>query len=87
MQGKKPLFGLTVGADEASARATAFGVDFCDLHFGSRVEAIPATLNVYDRTDIKYVLNFEGAPIGWKPPTARWAGAASVARGTQTTGW
>jgi hypothetical protein len=41
--------------------------NFCDLHFGGRVEALPATLNVCDRTDIKYVLNFKGAPIGWKP--------------------
>jgi hypothetical protein len=31
MQGKKPLFGLTFGADEASARATDFSPDFCDL--------------------------------------------------------
>jgi hypothetical protein len=69
-QGKKPLFGLTVGADAASARATDFGVDFCDLHFGSRVEVLPATLNVCHRMDIKDVLNFEGAPIGWKPPKA-----------------
>ena len=58
MQGKKPLFSLTVGADEASARATNFGVDFCDLHFGGRVEALPASLNVCNRTDIKYALNF-----------------------------
>lgn len=42
MQGKKPLFGLTVGADEVLARAIDFGVDFCDLHFGGRVEALPA---------------------------------------------
>jgi hypothetical protein len=70
MQGKKSLFGLTVGADEASARAANFGVDFCVLHFGGRVETLPATLNVCDRMDIKYVLNFEGAPLGWKPPTA-----------------
>ena len=66
----KPLFGLTVGADDAAGRAGGFGVDFCDLHFGSKTEALPSALDACDQGGIQYVLNHEGAPIGWIPPAA-----------------
>ena len=70
MTGNKPLFGLTVGADEAAVRVSEFGADFCDLHFGDRVDELPPALDACDRGSIRYVLNHEGAPIGWIPPAA-----------------
>lgn len=70
MPGNKPLFGLTVSAGEAAGRAGGFGVDFCDLHFGGKTEALPSALDACDRGGIRYVLNHEGAPIGWIPPAA-----------------
>jgi hypothetical protein len=66
----KPLFGLTVGANDAAARAAAFGVDFCDLHFGDRESELPSALEACDRRGLSYMLNFEGAPIGWAPSAA-----------------
>lgn len=63
-----PMFGLTTGAVEATARATEFGVNFCDLHFRGRVDELPSALEKCDREGINYILNFEGAPIGWTPP-------------------
>jgi hypothetical protein len=65
----QPMFGLTVGAAEAAARGADFGVDFCDLHFGGRESELPAALKKCDRGGIGYILNFEGAPIGWAPST------------------
>jgi hypothetical protein len=70
MPGNKPLFGLTVGADEAAGRVSEFGANFCDLHFGDRVDELPPALDACDRGGIRYVLNHEGAPIGWIPPAA-----------------
>lgn len=65
---KNPLFGITGGAGEAAARAADFGVDFCDLHFGDRVDSLPQALEACDRAGVGYLLNFEGAPVGWTPP-------------------
>jgi hypothetical protein len=65
----KPLFGLTAGAKEAAARAAEFNVDFCDLHFGDRANELPSALDACDGDGVRYMLNFEGAPIGWIPST------------------
>ena len=67
---KQPLFGLTVAAHEAASRASEFGVHFCDLHFGGNAGLLPAALDACDRLNLGYVLNFEGAPVGWAPPPA-----------------
>jgi hypothetical protein len=63
----QPLFGITVGTEETVARAKRFGVDFVDLHFGDRVESLRPALDACDGAGVKYVLNFEGAPVGWRP--------------------
>ena len=68
--GQKPLLGLTAGSEEAARRASDFGVDFCDLHFWKKVDGLASVLNTCDQENIKYVLNFEGAPPGWTPPAA-----------------
>jgi len=62
-----PLFGLTSGAETAARRAAEFGVQFCDLHFGGKEELLSPALEACDARGIKYVLNFEGAPLGWTP--------------------
>lgn len=66
---KQPSFGLTVSAEEAAQRASEFGVHFCDLHFGDQVDRLPPALETCDHLGINYLLNFEGAPIGWVPPS------------------
>jgi len=65
----KPLFGLTVGAEEAARRAAELGVDFVDLHFGGDVDSLAPALEACDGRGLGYVLNFEKAPIGWVPPS------------------
>jgi hypothetical protein len=65
-----PMFGLTVGAGDAAARAAAFGVDFCDLHFGGREDDLPPALDACDRAGLAYLLNFEHAPLDWAPSPA-----------------
>ena len=62
-----PLFGLTAGTAEAARRAAEFGVQFCDLHFGGKEGSLPAAQDDCDRQGTYYVLNFEGAPLGWTP--------------------
>ena len=64
----QPSFGLTVSAEEAAQRASEFGVSFCDLHFGDKVSRLYPALEACDRLGLSYLLNFEGAPIGWNPP-------------------
>lgn len=64
----RPLFGLTTGAQDAVARAGLFGVDFVDLHFGGQLDLLPAALDACEGAGLRYVLNFERAPIGWTPP-------------------
>jgi len=63
----QPSFGLTVSAEEAARRASEFGVSFCDLHFGDKTGRLPPALEACDRLGLSYLLNFEGAPIGWNP--------------------
>ena len=62
-----PLFGLTAGTAKAARRAAEFAVQFCDLHFGGKEDSLPAALDDCDRQGTYYVLNFEGAPLGWTP--------------------
>jgi len=49
-------------------RAQGFDVDFVDLHFGGDVALLPPVLDACERSGLRYVLNFEGAPVGWLPP-------------------
>jgi hypothetical protein len=66
----QPLFGITAGTTDAVERAHEFGVQFVDLHFKDNLNALkPAVENCEDK-NIGYVLNFEGAPVGWTPPPA-----------------
>ena len=62
-----PIFGLTTGTEDAAARATEFGVEFCDLHFGGNEEHLPSALDTCDKQETRYVLNLERAPLGWVP--------------------
>ena len=64
----RPLFGLTVGTNEAMARANEFGLDFVDLHFRDDVASLTPVLDACDDRGLGYVLNFEKAPVGWVPP-------------------
>jgi hypothetical protein len=64
----QPLFGLTTGTDDALERAERFGADFVDLHFGGQADLLPPVLDACDSRGLRYVLNFEGAPVGWVPP-------------------
>jgi hypothetical protein len=66
----QPLFGLTADAGEAVRMASEFGVQFCDLHFRDRVQRLPPALDACDQAGLRYMLNFEGAPVGWTPPAA-----------------
>ncbi len=62
-----PTFGLTTGAEDAASRASQFGVDFCDLHFGGREEIVLPAMDACDRQGTQYLLNFEHGPLGWVP--------------------
>jgi len=64
----QPLFGLTAATEDAISRAEQFGVDFLDLHFGDRSNALPPVLDACDSRGLRYVLNFERAPVSWVPP-------------------
>ena len=44
-----------------------FGVDFVDLHFRGKEETLGPALEKCAAHHIDYILNFEGAPIGWTP--------------------
>ena len=63
----QPLFGLTCGTSEALTRAERFNLDFLDLHFRDDVDSLPPVLDTCDRRGTRYLLNFEGAPLGWVP--------------------
>ena len=63
----QPLLGLTVGVRDAYDRARQFGVDFLDLHFGGREDGLLPVLDKCETHNVKYVLNFEGAPLEWTP--------------------
>lgn len=67
---QQPLFGLTVGTDDAAAAANEMGVDFYDLHFGGDENKLPPALKACQQKGIGVQLNFEGAPLGWRPTEA-----------------
>jgi hypothetical protein len=67
MPDHQPLFGLTTGADDAARRTAEFGVQFCDLHFSGHEELLLPAMEACDGQATKYLLNFEGAPVGWSP--------------------
>jgi|MudIll2142460700_1097286.scaffolds.fasta_scaffold02670_1 hypothetical protein len=66
----QPPFGLTTGCDEAAQRASEFGVQFCDLHFRGNEANLPSAMDALEAQGTDYVLNFEGASIGWTPSAA-----------------
>jgi len=63
----QPLFGITAGADQVKDVRSKFDVDFCDLHFSGDETCLSFALETCDSLDLKYILNFEGAPVGWIP--------------------
>jgi hypothetical protein len=63
----QPLMGICAGADKAVEAARRFGADFLDLHFGGDETRLPAVLNACDAQGTGYILNYEGAPVGWVP--------------------
>ncbi len=66
----QPLFGLTVGTQDALKQIEGPELDFYDLHFGRSQEGLPTAIAACEKAGRGYVLNFEGAPIGWKPSQA-----------------
>jgi hypothetical protein len=63
----QPIFGITSGAQGTVERAGQFGVDFVDLHFRGQENTLKPALEQCDAHGIRYILNFEGAPVGWTP--------------------
>ncbi len=63
----RPLFGLTVGTQEAAWRAREFGVDFVDLHYRDHETNLLSAVDALDRAGIGYAPNFEGAPLDYSP--------------------
>ena len=63
----QPLFGLTVGTQDAVRRAREFGVDFVDLHFRGREPDLLTAVDALDRAGTGYAPNFEGAPLDYRP--------------------
>jgi len=66
----QPLFGITTGTKEAVERAHELGAQFVDMHFKDNLEALKPALDNCEKHRIGYLLNFEGAPVGWTPPSA-----------------
>jgi hypothetical protein len=64
----QPRFGITTSVQDAVNRANEFGVQFVDLHFRGDAASLRPALDACDSAGIQYVLNFEGAPVGWTPP-------------------
>jgi hypothetical protein len=64
----QPIFGITAGTEKTASRAKQFGADFVDLHFRDDVESLLSAMDDCDGNGVKYLLNFEGAPVGWAPP-------------------
>ena len=63
----QPLFGRTAGTDDAVEYAQKYKLDFVDLHFRGDEAKLSQAMNALDGLAVKYVPNFEGAPIGWAP--------------------
>src|SRR5512139_3301712 len=65
----QPLFGRTAGTENAALCAQKYKLDFLDLHFRGREPKLSEAMNALDALGLRYVLNFEGAPVGWVPST------------------
>lgn len=65
----QPLFGRTAGIDDAVQYAQIYKLDFIDLHFRGDEDKLQQGMNALDALAVKYVPNFEGAPVGWVPST------------------
>ena len=63
----QPLFGRTAGTDNAVQHAQKYELDFIDLHFRGDEAKLSQSMNALDALGVKYVPNFEGAPIRWVP--------------------
>jgi hypothetical protein len=63
----QPLFGRTAGTHNAAEWGEKYGVDFIDLHFHDDKAALIQAMDDLNAISVKYVLNFEGAPVGWVP--------------------
>jgi hypothetical protein len=61
-------FGVTASTHEVADRWNEYNLDFYDLHFANQLEQLPMAMDICDRLNRAYVLNFERAPIGWVPP-------------------
>ena len=63
----QPLFGRTAGTEDAAQYAQHYKLDFIDLHFRGDEAKLQRGMNALDALAVKYVPNFEGAPVGWVP--------------------
>ena len=63
----QPLFGRTAGTDDAVQYAQKYELDFIDLHFRGDEGKLSQAMHALDVLGVKYVANFEGAPVGWLP--------------------
>jgi hypothetical protein len=63
----QPYFGRTAGTHNAVELVQEYGVDFIDLHFRDDEGSLMGIMDELDATGIKYIPNFEGAPLGWIP--------------------
>ena len=61
------LFGRTAGTEDAAQYAEKYKLDFIDLHFRGNEAKLYQAMNALDAIGVKYVPNFEGAPVGWIP--------------------
>jgi hypothetical protein len=68
----RPLFGRTTSTHTAVDYAQIYNLDFVDLHFRGDENKLLAAMDALDAIGVKYVPNFEGAPVGWTPsPTLK----------------
>ena len=63
----QPLFGRTASTEDAAQYAQKYKLDFLDLHFRGDEDKLRQAMNALDALGVKYVPNFEGAPVGWIP--------------------
>ena len=63
----QPLFGRTAGTDDSVQCAQKYKLDFIDLHFRGNEAKLSQAMNALDAMGVKYVPNFEGAPVSWMP--------------------
>ena len=59
----QPLFGRTASTEDAAQYAQKSKLDFIDLHFRGDEDKLQQGMNALDALAVKYVPNFEGAPV------------------------